>query len=155
MNSNLAFWCFALLDLGAVVTCVALGVARVRAGDIAAHRRSMLGAVTLVGVFLLSYLVKLAVLGREDRSDWTSFDFAALYIHESFVAAMLLGGALALWRARGFRGQLGEGWRLPEDGQPLEGVERHRLAGRLAAVGALLAFACALAVLAGMFSRVA
>ena len=96
MNANLIFWCFALLDLGAVVTCIALGVARVRAGDIAAHRRSMLAAVTLVGVFLISYLVKLALLGREDRGGWTSGELTVLYVHELFVAAMLLGGGLVL-----------------------------------------------------------
>lgn len=153
MNANLIFWCFALLDLGAVVTCIVWGVARVRAGDIAAHRHSMLSAATLVGVFLLSYLAKLALLGREDRSGWTSREFTVLYVHEVFVAVMLLGGGLALWRARGFRAQLGENWRLPEDGQPLEGVERHRLAGRVATLGALLAFACAIVVLLDMFSR--
>jgi len=113
----------------------------------------MLSAVALVGIFLVSYLVKLAVLGREDRSAWAPIDYTVLYVHESFVAAMLLGGGLALWRARGFREQLGEDGRLPVEGESLPGGMRHRRLGRVAALGALLAFVSALGVLAGMFSR--
>lgn len=153
MDANLVFWCLALLDLGAVVLCTAVGVARARAGEIEGHRRSMLAAVTLVGIFLLSYVVKLASLGREDRSDWAPLDYTVLYVHESFVVAMLLGGAVALWWARGFREQLGEDGRLPEEGQTLAGGVRHRRIGRVAALGVLLAFVTALGVLAGMFAR--
>ena len=153
MDANLVFWCLALLDLGAVAICTAVGVRRARAGNLAAHRRSMLAAVTLVGVFLVSYLAKLAVLGREDRSAWTFWDFTVLYVHESFVAMMLLGGGIALWWARGFRERLGEDGRLPEDGLPLPGGERHRWMGRVAFLGVWMAFITAMGVLAGMFSR--
>lgn len=153
MDANLVFWCLALLDLAAVVLCAGLGVLRARAGDIAGHRRRMLGAVTLIGFFLLAYLLKLIGLGREDRSAWTSLDNTVLYFHESFVLMMLLGGGVALWRARGFRALLDEDGRLPEDGESLPGGERHRRAGRVAFLGALLAFVCAVGVLVGMFSR--
>jgi len=153
MDANLVFWCLALLDLGAVALCTAVGVARARAGEMEGHRRSMLAAVTLVGIFLLSYVVKLALLGREDRSAWTPLDYTVLYVHESFVVVMLLGGAVALRWARGFREQLGEDGRLPEEGQTLPGGVRHRRIGRVAALGVLLAFVTALGVLAGMFAR--
>ena len=153
MDANLLFWCWALLDLGAVVLCTAVGVRRARAGNMEAHRRSMLGAVTLVGGFLLSYVVKLVALGREDRSAWAPSDYTVLYVHESFVAMMLLGGVVALWWARGFREQLGEDGRLPEEGQTLPGGVRHRWIGRVASLGVLMAFVTALGVLAGMFSR--
>lgn len=151
MDPKLLYWCGALANLGVILGCVALGVRRVRRGDVAGHRRLMLTSVALVGLFLVSYLLKVALLGKEDRSAWTTLDHAVLYVHELCVAAMLLGGGLAVFRTRRFRARLGPGLALPTE--PLPGVGLHRRAGRVAAIGALLAFVTAAGVLAGMFAR--
>jgi hypothetical protein len=64
---------------------------------------------------------------------------------------MLLGGAVAGFRAWRFRHRLGPDFELPEG--PLPGGALHRRAGRVAAVGAALGFLTAVGVLAGMFAR--
>lgn len=151
MDPKLAFWCAAFANLGGVVVCTVAGVRAIRRGDVRVHRRWMVTASALVGVFLLAYLLKLGLLGREDRSLWSRLDHTVLYVHESFVAAMLLGGAFALWRASRFRAHLGRSLVLPS--RPLPGRMQHRSAGWIAVVGAALAFATAGGVLAGMFVR--
>jgi uncharacterized membrane protein YozB (DUF420 family) len=153
VDAKLVFWCAALANLGAIMGFAATGVMAVRRGDVRTHRRRMLTAAALVGLFLVSYLIKLAVLGREDRSQWTSLDRGVLYVHETFVAAMLLGGGYAAWRAWRFRARLGPAFVLPRDGA-LPGGAPHRRAGWVSVVGAALAFATAGGVLAGMFARI-
>src|SRR5262245_2991075 len=152
MDPKLIFWCVALANLGAIVSFAVTGVMAVRRGDVRTHRRRMLTSASLVGFFLASYLVKVAVLGREDRSLWTALDRSVLYVHETFVAAMLLGGGYAAWRAWQFRARLGPALVLPRDGM-LPGRAPHRRAGWIAVIGAALAFVTAGGVLAGMFAR--
>jgi uncharacterized membrane protein YozB (DUF420 family) len=154
VDAKLVFWCVALANLAAIVLCATTGVRAVRRGDVRTHRIRMLTAASLVGLFLVSYLVKVAVLGREDRSLWTALDRTVLYIHETCVALMLGGGAFAAFRAWRFRARLGPAWVLPRDGA-LPGRSQHRRAGWLAVVGASLAFVTAGGVLAGMFARAA
>ena len=154
MDAKLIFWCVALANLCAIVSFAVTGVLAVRRGDVRTHRRRMLTAASLVGLFLVSYLLKVAVLGREDRSLWTALDRSVLYVHETFVAAMLLGGGYAAWRAWQFRARLGPAFVLPRDGT-LPGRAPHRRAGWIAVVGAALAFVTAGGVLAGMFARLA
>lgn len=154
MDPKLLFWSLSLANLGAVVWCVRRGIAQVRSGRIAEHRRSMLAAAALIGLFLLAYVGKVFVLGREDRSAWTALDYTVLYVHETCVAVMLLAGAFALFRTRRFRGALGTNFERTA-GVALDGVEGHRTSGRFAAWGALLAFVTAGGVLAGMFLRAA
>ena len=150
MDAKLAFWCAALANLGLILLFAVLAVMAVRRGDVRTHRRRMLTAASLVGLFLVSYLVKILVLGREDRSLWTALDRTVLYVHETCVAAMLGGGVLAGFRAWRFRARLGPALALPRD---LPGRVPHRRAGWIALVGAALAFATAGGVLAGMFAR--
>src|SRR5262245_16493929 len=147
MDPKLIFWCAALANLGAIVLFAGTGVLAVRRGDVRKHRRRMLTAASLVGLFLVSYLIKLAALGREDRSLWTSLDRSVLYVHETFVAAMLLGGVYAGWRAWQFRARLGPSLLLPRDGE-LPGRAPHRRAGWIALIGAAMAFVTAGGVLA-------
>jgi uncharacterized membrane protein YozB (DUF420 family) len=152
MDPKLVFWCAALANLALIVAFALTGVQAVRRGDVRAHRRRMLISASLVGLFLVSYLVKVAVLGREDRSLWTPLDRGVLYVHETFVVLMLGGGGFAAWRAWRFR--LGPAFALPRDGA-LPGARTHRRAGWVAVVGAALAFVTAGGVLAGMFARAA
>ena len=153
MDAALAFWSAALADLAAVAACAVAGVRRIRRGDVRGHRRLMRSAAALVVLFLAAYLLKLRLLGHEDRSLWTPFDQAVLYVHELCVAAMLVGGALALLRARRFRDQLGEALVRPPSGDPLRGGAEHRRAGWIAVVGALCGLATATLVLLGMYAR--
>lgn len=151
MDAHLAFWTAALADLGAVAVCAVLGVRRVRRGDAGGHRRLMQLAVSGILLFLLAYALKLPLLGREDRSVWDARSLSALYIHETCVLAMLIGGGVALWRARRFGPEL---LRFDaRDPAAVAGRRQHRIAGRVAATAALFAFATAAVVLWGMYQR--
>ena len=155
MNPNLWFWSIALATLGATVVCTALGVRRMRAKDVAGHKRMMLTASSLIGAFLVAYVLKVVALGHEDKSAWTQLDHTILYVHETGIAALLLGGLLALYRAWRFRGRLGADLVLPPEDDPLAGRLWHRRAGWTAVIGAALAFTTAVGVLARMFARAA
>ncbi len=151
MDPKLLFWTAALANLGAIAALGASGIRAIRRGDVRAHRARMAACAALVALFLLSYAGKVAWLGREDRSAWTPLDHAVLYVHELCVAAMLVAGAAALWRAWRFRRALGPGPSLPSE--PLPGGASHRRAGRVAAWSGLLAFVTAIGVWAGMLLR--
>lgn len=151
MDPKLLYWSGALLNLGVMLVCISVGVRRVRRGDVAGHRRMMLTSAALVAFFFVSYGFKVGLLGKEDRSQWSGLDFAVLYVHELCITVMLLAGGWAAFRAWRFRDRLGPGLALPSE--PLPGAAVHRRAGRVAAVGALLAFVTAAGVLAGMFAR--
>ena len=153
MDPRLAYWTFALLDLVAVVGFAAAGVAAVRRGDVLRHRKRMLAAAALVGVFLLSYLVKLALIGREDLASWEPASIWMLRIHELWVFFMLIAGgvagtrALRLRRTRNFT-------RNPQDPPaPAALLRWHRGAGKTAVCAAALALGFAGLVLAGMYRR--
>jgi uncharacterized membrane protein YozB (DUF420 family) len=153
VSAGLAFWTAALANMALVVALALRGIRQIRRGEVARHRRSMLAAAALVGVFVLSYLGKLALLGHEDRSAWTRADLAVLYFHETCIAAMLAGGAgagaqaLRLRRTRRVTGRA-------DDPAPGAGnVLRHRRFGWTAVVAAALGLASAALVLAGMYRR--
>lgn len=153
MDPKLLYWTLALVNLGVIVWCVRRGIQLIREGRVASHRRHMLSAALLIGLFLLSYVGKVIWLGKEDRSAWSGLDYTILYVHETCVAAMLLFGAAALYRAWRFRGALGPNLELPVG--PVPGGVQHGRMGRIAAWGAWLSFLTAGGVLAGMFLRAA
>jgi uncharacterized membrane protein YozB (DUF420 family) len=153
MDARLSFWTAALALMGGVVACAAVGIARRRRGDIRGHRRSMLAAAALVGLFLLSYLLKVALLGHERISSWSEGDRLVLWIHEGCIAVMLGAGATGGWRA----------WRLrrtrnatldPRDPVAAPRLARwHRRAGWTAVLAAGAGWLTALLVLVGMYRR--
>ncbi len=152
MSGALAFWSFALADLLGVVVCAWLGVRRIRAADVRGHRRLMLAAASLVGLFLASYGVKLALMGREDLSTWDTASLVSLYVHETFIAIMLVAGGLAGLRAWRFgRAALAEGPAPPGS----RGRDRrfHRRAGGIAVWASVFAWIAASLMLAGMYAR--
>jgi putative membrane protein len=153
LDAKLWFWTGALATLAAVVACGIRGVRAIRAGDVARHRRAMVAGALLVGLFLACYVVKVRLLGVEDRSTWTALDHAILYTHELCVAVMLGAGAVALSQAWRFRRALGAPPRIPADPAALPGRAVHRFAGRIAAGSGLLAFLTAIGVWAGMVLR--
>src|SRR5262245_57157425 len=153
MDPRLAYWTFALLDLTAVVGFAASGVAALRRGDVPRHKRRMLTAAALVGLFLVSYLCKLALIGREDRASWGTLSIWVLRIHELCVLVMLVAGAIAGTRALRLR-RTRNATRDPRDPPaPAELVRWHRGAGKTAVCAAALALGLAALVLVGMYRR--
>jgi hypothetical protein len=76
-----------------------------------------------------------------------------LRVHELCVAAMLLGGVVAGFRAWQMREWVGTRLRsVVRPSAPIE-LARHRAAGWLAVLGALLGVLTAGAVLVGMYTR--
>lgn len=111
----------------------------------------MQAAGSLVVLFLVSYAVKLPLLGREDRSHWSSSELWTLYAHELCIVAMLAAGAVAAFYARRF-GEVRDG---PHPAPEADGRDRsiHKIAGRIAVISSVFALLTAAAVLTGMYSR--
>jgi uncharacterized membrane protein YozB (DUF420 family) len=153
MDPKLAFWTGALINMSAIVILAALGVRERRRGAIAAHRRRMLAAGALVGLFLAAYAVKLALLGREDRSSWGATSVWVLRIHELCVLTMVVAGGLAAARGRRLASTRNA---TGDPGHPVAPPRLsagHRRAGWAAVVAAVLGFVTAAGVLAGMYRR--
>ena len=108
-------------------------------------------AGSLVGLFLVSYAMKLPMLGREDRSLWSTSELLTLYAHELCIVTMLVAGVVAALHARRF-GEIRDG---PNPAPDASGSDRrvHRIAGRIAIIASLFALFTAAAVLTGMYSR--
>ncbi len=153
MTASLVYWSAALANLAVIVACGARGVRAIRRGEVRTHRRLMLVSSALVALFLVSYLAKVAWLGKEDRSAWTALDHAILYTHETCIAAMLIAGGYALFRGWRFQPLLRPDWVIPPGADSLPGRERHRRAGSVAKWSGALAFVTAIGVWAGMLLR--
>lgn len=155
MNPGLLFWTAALVNLGVVCLAAIVGVRFAHRGEIARHRRAMKIASWLVVAFLLSYVAKVVLVGREDMSVWSRFDLWVLRCHELFVMAMLVAGAVAWIQA----GRL-DGTRIvtrdarDPDADP-KAVRLHHRAGWIAVVSGVLGFVLAIGVLIGMYARAA
>lgn len=158
MDAKLAYWTAAFTNMLIVVGLALAGVRAVRRGDVLRHRRCMRAAGWLVVGFVGSYAGKLALLGREALATWSHFAIWTLRIHETCIAIMLLGGAMALMRARRLRDEPwaqrgGLGASAPPSGlRPT--LASHRRAGRAAVAGACLGVVTAGVVLASMYARV-
>ncbi|HEY8155727.1 MAG TPA: DUF420 domain-containing protein [Myxococcota bacterium] len=153
MDPRLVYWTFALLDLAAVALFAAAGVAALRRGDVARHRRRMLTAAALVGFFVLSYVAKLALIGREDLESWGSTSIWVLRIHELWIFLMLAAGAVAGSRALRLRHTRNVTRDPKHPPAPAELVRWHRRAGWTAVCAAGFALGFALLVLLGMYRR--
>lgn len=143
MSPNSVFWTAALGWMALMVGVAAWGWRAIRHRDLVTHRRAMNAACWMLGGFLVAYVVKVFLLGREDLGSWATGQVTLLRIHESLVAVMILSGARARWLARRMRAGFGAD---PQDRR------RHRLAGRTSIVAGLLALATAGFVLVGMLS---
>ena len=106
MDGKLLYWTGAFINFAAVCALALVGVKRIRARDVRGHRRMMLASSALVLGFLVSYVLKLMVLGPENLLVWDSLSRWSLRIHESWIAIMILCGAYAGYRAFGFRRSL-------------------------------------------------
>jgi len=153
MDANFLFWTGALLNMALMFGLMANGVRQVRRGNLAAHRRSMIAATALVAVFLVSYLFKATLLGREDFSLWSRAAVWNLRFHETCVLAMLLAGGFALLRARRLRATRNFTRERDDPIAPDSLVRSHTRAGWAAVTSATLGLLTAAIVLAGMFGR--
>ena len=153
MDPKLLYWSLALANMAALVGFAAAGIRAVRRGEIARHRRCMTIAAWLVGAFLVSYLVKRVAAGPEELAVWSLAARVNLYVHESFVATMLVAGGTALTlgrrlaRTRRVTGR--EGDPLPSAAQ----LQRHRRFGWVAVIASAFGLLTAYGILAGMFER--
>ncbi len=153
MEAKLIFWTVALFDLAAVAVLAASGVRHRRRGDLKRHARNMISAVSLVLLFLVAYVAKAALLGREDLAVWSSLQRWTLWIHEACVFTMLIAGAIAGQRALRLR-RTRNATRDPGDPPASPRlVSWHRRAGWAAVTAAGLGFVSAVLVLVGMYER--
>jgi uncharacterized membrane protein YozB (DUF420 family) len=153
MDLKVVYWTVAWINLLVLSFFALSGVQQVRRGQVARHRRSMLTAVWLVVLFVVSYVVKLALLGREDLTVWSTTAIWTLRIHELCVAIMLIAGGIALVRGN----RIAKTSLLSDapDAPALDPDQRlkHRRAGRAAVLAMVLALLSAGCVLLGMYAR--
>jgi uncharacterized membrane protein YozB (DUF420 family) len=153
VDPKLLYWTAAFVNMSVLTGLALAGVRHARRGEVARHRRAMRIAAALVGLFLVSYPLKLLLLGREDMHDWSTAAIWVLRLHELCVLIMLVGGGLAL--VRGLR--LARTRALLDDPSApepsLAALAAHRRAGRIALPAAALAWLSAAGVWAGMLAR--
>jgi len=150
-DPKVAYWTAAFANMLAAVGLAVFGVRRIQRAEIAGHRRLMKTAALLVVLFVLSYGVKLAVLGREALELWEPRFVNVLRFHELCVATMVLAGSRALYLATTRR--------LADPPTPSTAQARarsarsHRRAGWTALVSSALGAVSAGYVLYGMYER--
>jgi uncharacterized membrane protein YozB (DUF420 family) len=147
VSHNVWFWAAALANMSVLVGFAYTGVLRIRRGAVAAHRRAMLTAASLVGLFLGSYVLKVIFVGREDFSSWSLAERAVLWFHEACVFTMLAAGVWAIFLATQHR------FADPGVARPARVARSHRRAGWTAVVAATLGLCSASAVLWLMLQR--
>jgi uncharacterized membrane protein YozB (DUF420 family) len=153
MDAKVLYWSGALLNMVVIAGLAIHGVRCAKRGELERHARAMRGAALLVGLFLLSYVLKLAFLGRESLGAWSGSALWVLRFHELCVLTMLVAGGIALGLGRRLR-RSGSFTRAPGDPPAPTGLlQRHRLAGRTALAGAILGALSAALVLGGMYAR--
>ncbi len=145
---KVAYWAFAWALLAAAAVSGSLGWRAIRQEKLERHARLMNQAVILIVLFLVSYPIKLALLGREDLGTWSEAARVMLRSHEAAVAVMLIAGGLARWLARRF----GKAGRNLADAS-MSDRSRHRRLGRAALVMSFVGLGTAAAVLVGMILR--
>jgi uncharacterized membrane protein YozB (DUF420 family) len=153
LDPKLLYWTLALANMAALVGFAAAGIRAVRRGDLVRHRRNMTIAAWLVLAFLVSYLGKRSWAGPEDLAAWSRAALINLYVHESFVTAMLVAGATALVFGRGLARTRRVTGRAEDPLPPADLIRRHRRFGWIAATAAGLGLVTAYGILAGMFER--
>ena len=155
MDPNVMYWTGAWLNMAAVVGLALFGVRHVRRREIARHRRFMLSAAGLVILFLASYGIKLATLGREQLDLWASTYVSVLRFHELCIAVMVVAGITAIYLALRLRLiEAADGSQGAYEGPlRLARLQLHRRAGKSAVYAAILGLSSAAVVLYGMYAR--
>lgn len=153
MDAKVLYWTGALVNMAVLCGFAVAGVRQVRRGEVARHQRSMRIAASLVVAFLVSYVLKLMMLGSEDLSLWSAAARNALHFHELCVLFMVVCGVAALLLGRSLRITSAVS---DEPGSPdadPQRLLRHRRLGRTAVFAAWLGLLSAATVLIGMYQR--
>jgi uncharacterized membrane protein YozB (DUF420 family) len=151
LDPKVVYWTGALVNMVAALGIAAFGVSRIRRAETPRHARAMKIAVTLVLLFVLSYAVKLRVLGREALELWEPRFVHVLRFHETCIAVMVLAGGMALYLATTRR--------LADTPAPDQLAQRARVARIHRACGWTALVACGLGVVSagyvlyGMYLR--
>ena len=153
MDAKIVYWTGAFINFGLITALAIRGVRQIRRGDLVRHRRSMLTCVALVGAFLVSYGVKLAVLGRENLAIWSGLDRGILRFHEACVLVMLVAGAVAITRVRRLWSSRVVSPDLIQSAPLAPTLRWHRRAGWTGVGAATLGLLTAAMVLFGMYAR--
>jgi len=153
MDPKALYWALAVVNFGALTVIAITGVRQAQHGELARHRRSMITAAVLVGVFLVSYVLKINFLGREALGTWPARDVWILRFHELCVLAMILGGGVAFFRSRALRRSRRFTFDASDPQPESRDLNQHRLAGRIAVGGAVFGVLSAALVWLGMWSR--
>jgi hypothetical protein len=153
MDAKFLFWSAALLNMAVMIGLMCNGVRQIRRGNVQAHRCSMIGATCLVALFLVSYLFKVTLLGKEDFELWSRAAVWTLRFHETCVLLLLMAGGFALNRSRRLRGTRNVTHERDDPMAPESAVRAHTRAGWAAVSAATLGLATAAVVLIGMYGR--
>lgn len=150
ISANLIFWLYAYALTLCALFLAFRAVKKVRRGDYAGHAKQMDYAITLILVFVASYVLKVIILGREPKTNWELPHFIVLYIHEAFIACMLVSGTIARVLAAKFKAS------LFSNGTPtaLDKTRRkkHRLAGKICLLATSMAILTATFILHTMYT---
>jgi len=148
MSANLTYWLFAFVLMTTAVLIACRGIVHVRAGRLVSHMKHLNLACNLLIFFVVTYVGKVFVLGREVKTDWSFLDLFILRTHETFIAIMLITGIWARVLAGKYRDRLE---------QPTEADltlrRKHKLLGKLAVTSAVCALFTAMAVLWVLFKH--
>jgi uncharacterized membrane protein YozB (DUF420 family) len=153
MDPKVIYWSGAFANMALITVLALRGVGQVRRGEVRSHRRSMLSCIALVVAFLVSYVLKVAYLGREELDQWSAFYVNTLRFHETCVLAMTIAGGIALHRARAMRGTRNRTRNAADPHAPVATTRLHRRAGRVGIASLVFALASAGVVLFGMYAR--
>ena len=151
LDPKVAYWTGALVNMVAAFGIAAFGANRIRRAQIPLHARAMKLAVTLVVLFVLSYAVKLWLLGREALELWEPRFVHVLRFHEACIAVMVLAGGGALYLATTRR--LADVPAQSELAARARIARIHRACGWTALVACGLGTVSAAYVLYGMYAR--
>lgn len=140
MNPALAFWTGSFFLFASMLTTALFAWRHIRAGRVDLHRRFIRITLVLLALFLLSYVTKVLLLGKEHLALWSPASIFVLRLHETLILIMLLAGGGARSLARRARREAG-------------GTPWHRWLGRTAMLSGVAAFLTASLVLLGMYGR--
>ena len=153
MDPKVLYWTGAFANMVLITVLAFRGVGQVRRGDVAGHRRQMLWCAWLVVAFLVSYGLKVWLLGREALFRCDAFFVDMLRFHETCVLVMIVGVVVALSFGRAMRGTRNRTREAADPPAPERTLRVHRLSGRTAIVGLVFAVLSAFVVLSGMYLR--
>ena len=149
LDPKVLYWTWAWANMVLVVGVAFWGVRQIRRGAIAAHKRRMLTAGALVILFLVSFVLKLLLLGPEALDVWAPSFVYVLRLHEACVFTMLVAGTRAVYLAYKLR-------LANADGSASHDPRRrrsHRRAGWTALTAGTLGLLTSAYVLLGMYQR--